>query len=405
MSDTIAPPLQPPSNRVDSVDIMRGLTILTMAFVNDLADFAPVTGVPQWMKHMVPGVNGFTFVDMILPIFVFILGISIPLALGKRLARNESPLQIFGHVLVRAGSLIILGLMDVNRGAGLGRPYGDMLDWPHGLWKFLAWTFIFIVWLDIPLKSILAKNIRRTTQFAGLAGLVWLAIVFRGPTGGTFTTSWWATLGQLGWAYLFASLTWLVFRNNRLGILGVFVLMHCMYIGIKGNLFPGNWLIDWFRAPVIGTVSANAVAGLIVGTLLVEQSAPMDKIRRALGMAVVTGLAAYLLEPIGGLRGTGTSWSLSATTFGLIIWSLLYWLIDVRGCKKGLYPIRAIGQNCLFLYQMSRYWIFIYWLTGLSFYETLGQNTATGITRAFVYTLFLGTITVIATKKRIMLRV
>ncbi|HOI45401.1 MAG TPA: DUF5009 domain-containing protein, partial [Candidatus Aminicenantes bacterium] len=164
-------PKNPPeSGRIESVDIMRGFTILVMAFVNDLADFAPVKDVPQWLRHMKPDVNGFTFVDLIIPVFMFILGISVPLALGKRLARGDSPLQVFGHILTRAGSLIIIGLMDANRGAGLGRPYGDMLDWPHGLWKFLAWTFVFLVWLDVPLKSPLSKNARRGIRIAGLIG-------------------------------------------------------------------------------------------------------------------------------------------------------------------------------------------------------------------------------------------
>ncbi|MHB9028480.1 MAG: DUF5009 domain-containing protein [Candidatus Latescibacterota bacterium] len=405
MSDTIAAPLQPLDNRIDSVDIMRGLTILAMAFVNDLADFAPVKDVPQWMRHMEAGVNGFTFVDMIVPVFMFVLGISIPLALGKRLARGESPLQVFGHVLIRSASLIIIGLMDVNRGAGLGRPYGDMLDWPHGLWKFLAWTFVFLVWLDIPLKSTRAKNVNRIVKVAGLLGLVWLAIVFRNPSGGTFTTSWWATLGQLGWAYLFASLTWLIFRNNRLGVIGVFVLMHCFFIGTGNGLFPGNRLVDWVGASVLGTVSANAVAGLLIGILLMEQSGPGEKIRRALGLALFTGLAAFLLQPVGGLRSPSASWSLYATSCGFVIWALFYWSIDIRGWKKGWNPVRLIGQNSLFLYQMSRYWIFIYWLAGLTFYETLGQNTAVGITRAILYTAFLGAITVWATKKRVLLRV
>src|SRR5512137_2183723 len=101
------------TGRIDSVDVMRGLTILAMAFVNDLADFAPVKDVPQWLKHMKAGVNGFTFVDM------FILGMSIPLARGKRLAREgRSPVRVLGHVLTRGVSLIIIGLFDANRGAG-----------------------------------------------------------------------------------------------------------------------------------------------------------------------------------------------------------------------------------------------------------------------------------------------
>lgn len=406
MTDTSAAPHQPLTSRIDSVDIMRGLTILSMAFVNDLADFAPVKDVPQWMHHMAKGVNGFTFVDMIAPIFMFVLGISIPLALGKRLARGEAPLQVFGHVFIRAASLILIGLFDVNRGAGLGRPYGDMLDWPHGLWKFLAWTFIFLVWLDVPLKSDRAKLVSKAVKVAGLLGLVWLAIVFRNPSGGHFTTSWWATLGQLGWGYLLASIVWLVFRNNRIGVLGVFVLLHSMFIAMKGGLFEGVWLVSFLGSGVLGAMSANAVAGLLVGILLLEKSGHMEKIRDALGLALFTGIAAYLLQPVGGLSNPSTSWSLFSTSAGFAIWALLYWSIDIRGWKTGLNPFRLIGQNCLFLYQMSRYWIFIYWLSGLTFYETLGQHsTAVGITRALLYVAFLGTITVIATKKRVMMRV
>jgi heparan-alpha-glucosaminide N-acetyltransferase len=348
MSDAIKVHQQTLEGRIDSVDVMRGFTILVMAFVNDMADFAPVKDVPQWMHHMAAGINGFTFVDLIVPVFMLIMGISIPLALGKRLARGESKLRVFGHVLLRCVSLIIMGLMDVNRGAGLGRPYGDMLDWPHGLWKFLAWTFIFIVWLDIPLKSTLAKNWNRVLKIAGLLGLVWLAVVFRNPNGGHFTTSWWGTLGELGWAYLLASTTWLIFRNNRIGILGVFVLFHCMYLAIQDRLFRGvwlvGWLVSWIGASALGTATANTVAGLIIGTLLLEQSGYREKIRTVLSVALFTGIAAILLQKVGGLRSPNSTWSLSATTAGFAIWALLYWCIDIKGWKRGLDSIRTIGR-------------------------------------------------------------
>ncbi|MBN1291726.1 MAG: DUF5009 domain-containing protein [Candidatus Latescibacteria bacterium] len=394
------------NERINSVDIMRGLTILLMVFVNDLADFAPVKDVPQWLRHMESGVDGFTFVDLIMPVFMFILGISVPLALGKRLARNEPLTKIAGHVLFRVISLIIMGLMDVNRFSGsLGRPYGDMLNWPHGLWKFLAWTFIFIVWLDIPLKSKLAINGNKIARIVGLVGLVWLAVVFRTKSGGFFYTGWWGTLGQLGWAYLFASVTWLIFCNNRMGIIGVFVLMHSAYLGMGNGLFHENWLVDLIGKSALGTYSANAVAGLYIGTLLREKSTHMEKIRRALGLAFFVGIAALFLRPVGGLHSPSTSWSLCATSCASVLWILLYWSTDLRGWTKGFVHIRTIGTNCLLIYQLSRYCIFIYWLSGLTFYDSLGENTTTGITRALVYTLFLGAITVILTKKRVLLRV
>jgi len=406
MTDNSTLPATRLNIRVDSVDIMRGLTILVMAFVNDLADFAPVKGIPQWLRHMESGVDALTIVDMIIPVFLFIIGISIPLALGKRLERNESSVKVFGHVLIRTISLIIIGLMDVNRGVNsLGRPYGLMLDWPHGLWKFLAWTFIFIVWLDFPLKSRLSVNSNRIVRIAGLMALVWLAVVFRTSSGGTFSTGWWGTLGQLGWAYLFASITWLIFRNNRMGIIGVFILMHSAFIGMENGLFQECWLVDLIGTSALGTYTANAVAGLTIGTLLSEESGQMEKIRWVLGLALFTGIAVIFLRPVGGLHIPSTSWSLCSTSCASIIWVLLYWCIDIRGWTRGLGHIRTIGKNTLLLYQLSRYWIFLYWLTGLTFYDTLGLNTATGITRALVYTLFLGVITVIATKKRVLLRV
>ncbi|MBT4482149.1 MAG: DUF5009 domain-containing protein [Candidatus Latescibacteria bacterium] len=406
MTNTVITPNQTLNSRIDSVDIMRGLTILAMVFVNDLADFAPVINVPQWLRHMEPGIDGFTFVDMIMPVFMFILGISIPLALGKRLARNEPLPKIAGHVLIRVISLIIMGLMDVNRAINsLGRPYGVMQDWPHGLWKFLAWTFIFIVWLDIPLKSKMAVKGNKIAKIAGLVGLVWLAMVFRTTDGGTLTTRWWGTLGQLGWAYLFASLTWFVFRNNRLGIIGVFVLLHSNFLGMSNGLFQGVWIVSVIGKAAIGTYSANAIAGLFIGTLLVDNSSPQEKIRSALGLSLFAFIAAMLLRPVSGIHSPATGWSLCATSCGSALWTVLYWCVDVRGWKTGLGHICTVGKNSLLIYQLSRYFIFLYWLAGLTFYETLGENFATGITRAIAYTIFLGTITVIATKKRILLRV
>ena len=394
------------NSRVNSIDIMRGFTILLMAFVNDLRDFVPVKDVPQWLRHMEVGIDGFTFVDLIVPVFMFLLGVSVPLALGKRLSHNDSTLRIVGHVLIRSGSLIVMGLMDVNRWEGkLGTSYGMMLDWPLGLWKFLAWTLIFVVWLDFPKESRWAVNAHRVARVVGLAGLIWLAFVFRTSTGGRFTTSWWGTLGELGWAYLLASGTWLMFRNNRMGIIGVFVLLHSAYIGMESGFAEGNRLVDWIGPSILGATSANAIAGLYLGALLSDDSRYAERIRRALGLALFTGIAAILLRPVGGLHSPSTSWSLSATTIALVIWAPLYWCTDVRGWTTGLGPFRTIGSNSLLLYQLSRYWIFVYWLTGLTFYDTLAESTALGITRAFVYTLILGAMTVIATRNRVLLRV
>ncbi len=58
-----------------------------MLYVNDVAG---VSGTPAWMKHFPPGTDGMTFVDVVFPAFLFIVGMSIPFAIGKRLERRET---------------------------------------------------------------------------------------------------------------------------------------------------------------------------------------------------------------------------------------------------------------------------------------------------------------------------
>ena len=79
------------SPRVLSIDISRGLTMLVMIFVNDLAS---VKGLPWWTYHMPPGVNGMTHVGVVFPAFLFIVGMAIPLSVQRRLEKNGSQLRL-----------------------------------------------------------------------------------------------------------------------------------------------------------------------------------------------------------------------------------------------------------------------------------------------------------------------
>src|SRR5580704_17276305 len=103
------------ATRLASIDIFRGLTMVVMIFVNDLAS---VHGLPWWTYHMAASVDAMTYVDMVFPFFLFIVGLSIPLAIGQRLKKNPSPHALLLHVLIRAASLIVLGLILANADKG-----------------------------------------------------------------------------------------------------------------------------------------------------------------------------------------------------------------------------------------------------------------------------------------------
>src|SRR6516162_6940732 len=78
--------------RIASVDALRGLTILLMVFVNDLG-----RGAPSWMHHIQPpNADGMTLADIVFPWFLFIVGISIPLAFERAEAGGKSRLRQMG---------------------------------------------------------------------------------------------------------------------------------------------------------------------------------------------------------------------------------------------------------------------------------------------------------------------
>ncbi len=63
------------TQRILSIDVFRGITILVMIFVNDVAG---VSGIPGWMKHVSADADAMTFVDVVFPAFLFIVGMSLP---------------------------------------------------------------------------------------------------------------------------------------------------------------------------------------------------------------------------------------------------------------------------------------------------------------------------------------
>ena len=98
--------------RITSIDALRGVVMFTMIFVNDIAGISPKI-VPAWMRHF-KGRSGMTFVDLVFPGFLFIVGMSIPFALGGRLRAGEAWWKTMLHVIGRTLSLLFIGILMVN---------------------------------------------------------------------------------------------------------------------------------------------------------------------------------------------------------------------------------------------------------------------------------------------------
>src|SRR5580692_2957128 len=102
--------------RIASVDALRGLTILLMVFVNDLGRAAP-----SWLHHIQPpDADGMTLADVVFPTFLFLVGMSIPLAFERARAAGTSWLSQLGHILVRTAGLLLMGVIELNVEEGSG---------------------------------------------------------------------------------------------------------------------------------------------------------------------------------------------------------------------------------------------------------------------------------------------
>lgn len=204
-----------------SIDIFRGLTMMLMIFVNDLAS---VKGLPWWTYHMPRRVNGMTYVDMVFPAFPFILGMSLPLAIGSRLNKDQSKGRLWLHVLVRTISLVVLGLILANAEKGNYARMGIAPNW----WAFIALIGAFLFWNMYP-RSPGFQAAGRALKLLGLIVLVVMFAIFRRTTadGGKawIDTSYWEILGLIGWAYLSVCILYIPTRRWLWAPLGWFALL------------------------------------------------------------------------------------------------------------------------------------------------------------------------------------
>ncbi|HSX49321.1 MAG TPA: DUF5009 domain-containing protein, partial [Cellvibrio sp.] len=193
------------ANRVLSIDVFRGIIIFTMVFVNELAG---VADIPQWMKHLPADVDGMTFVDLVFPAFLFIVGMSIPFAIQARANKGDSILEIFKHIALRSFGLMVIGVFMVNTESGYD---AAAMSISMPLWTLLMFISVLLIWSNYP--RTISAGIALGAKLIGVAGLVILWWLYKGPNGTGMTTQWWGILGLIGWAYLIAGTLFLITRQ------------------------------------------------------------------------------------------------------------------------------------------------------------------------------------------------
>jgi predicted acyltransferase len=92
------------SQRLISLDALRGYTIALMVIVNDPGSWRYVYPPLEHAKW-----HGLTLTDLVFPFFLFIVGVSITLAYTKRLSADAEKSTLYGKIFSRAAKIMVLG--------------------------------------------------------------------------------------------------------------------------------------------------------------------------------------------------------------------------------------------------------------------------------------------------------
>jgi heparan-alpha-glucosaminide N-acetyltransferase len=353
-------------NRISSIDIMRGLTVFLMLFVNDLN----MNTAPSWLGHAKATFDGMGLADWVFPGFLFIVGMALPFSLSKRYSQGQRSFEISKHIIRRTVSLLVIGVLMLNS----GRVNAELTGMSENLWSILMYIGVFLVWNNYPNKE---NNFFLVTglKLAGLTALVLLVFKFRSGqlvNYGSLITGWWGILGLIGWGYLVTALTYVAFRDSIIKtalVAGFFLTL---------NILSKLNLLEFLKPvqPVLGVIIEGNVplivlTGMIAGLIL--KKIPSNELRRIISAFIILGVvylaAGFILRRwfiISKIQAT-PSWGLICNGISMLVFIILYWIIDVQKVIKWASFFRPAGENALTTYLFPDILYYLIWSTGIPF--------------------------------------
>ncbi len=295
--------------RISSLDAFRGFIMFSMLLhtfgLKELSHLPVIGFIFNQLNHA-PWV-GFHFEDIILPLFLFIIGAAMALSDVKRRQRGETVITRLKHAAKRAVILFSMGFF--LSWISAGKPY-----FGPGVLQVLAFSY-FVGFLFIGMSIRVQFGV-----FAVLLFVYWFFIyIIPIPEAGRNS--------------------YIVFNN----------LVYYIDNTITGSTTRWGYLYT------IITSTAVVIYGSIIGKLLINRASDRQfmKILGFLGITgIVCGLALHPVIPI--IKRMFTS-SYTLFTCGLIslIFLVFYWIIDVKGYSKWSFPFIVFGMNSIFVYILN----------------------------------------------------
>ena len=300
------------SQRLVSLDVFRGITIAGMVLVNNPGTWEHI----YWpLEHATW--SGWTPTDLVFPFFVFIVGVSIPLAFAKRMESGGGTRDLYLKIIKRTLIIFAIGLF-LN-----GLPYFGLAEYRiPGVLQRLAVCYFF--------ASIIFLNTRVRTQIAIALGLLifyWLLVKLVPAPG--------FAAGDL----------------TKEGSLPSYVdrVVFGKHVWAQAKVYDPEGLLS--TIPAIST----CLIGVLTGTWLRTEKTRYEK---AAGMFVVgavcvaVGWAWNSFFVINKALWT-SSYVLFTGGLALQFLSICYWLIDIKGYRRWAKPFEVFGLNAIALYVVA----------------------------------------------------
>lgn len=303
--------------RVQSIDALRGfdmfwlmqgelaLVLLAALHVPFYKFLATQLDHSEWV--------GFTFWDFIAPLFLFIVGLSLPFAISRRITEGADKSALFRHIVKRTIVLFLLGLI-----------FNGILSFHFADFRYTG------VLQRIALSYFFAAVITLTCRIRGQA--IWTAILLLG---------YWAMMALIpvpGFGHgIYTQAGNLEGYLDRLFLPGSF----CCY-GFGDN---EGYLST---IPSIATV----MFGVLCGHLIRSSWSNRNKLLVLVGggfASIGLGLLWGMVFPIITMLWT-SSYTLYANGWSMLLFALFFWVIDVRGYRKWIFPLVVIGLNPITIY-------------------------------------------------------
>ncbi|MGB6132868.1 MAG: DUF5009 domain-containing protein [Acidobacteriaceae bacterium] len=389
---------QTTSNRVVSIDIFRGITMALMIFVNDLDS---VHGLSKWTYHMPARVNAMTYVDMVFPAFLFIVGMSLPLAVRQRLKRNASIGRLWLHIALRSLALLIMGLILANA------DHGDRtrMHLAPDLWALIGLVGAILLWNVYGDGN---RKLATALRWTGAALIVFdFAIFRRAVPGGEawIRFSYPEILGLIGLTYFAVCLLYVPTRRWRLAPVAWLVILVAYNAACCAHWIPLDHvtLYEWPFGN--GAMASLVMAGIVTSLIFLDgerATTPARKMALGTAMGVVCFAAGWYLRPLGisKIRATPT-WALWTVAACCILFTLLYWLCDVKKQTRWAWIVRPAGSNTLLTYLIPDLYYFLVGWTGTAWLLEHWNHGWPGIVRAVAFTVAMLLLAHAATRARL----